>query len=460
MIGDGGGLPGGFPGGPPGGLAGAGSGLPDWVIDRRAIESLRSGVPNRDAVRALGCAQPAIEDRFRRQLEAVAEALPRGEQAEGLLVAGDFGSGKSHLLEYLRLIALDENFVCSKVVISKETPLYDPAKLYRAAIEGATVPGKRGSAMAEIAAGLDSRRREREYVDLYAWANATGSALNGRFPATLYLFERVAGDSEWRDRLIAFWSGTPIGASEIRRALRDHGATVTFKLDPIRPAELALQRFQFATRLMMAAGYAGWVLLIDEVELIGRYSSKQRARSYAELVRWAGRLPEGSIPGLATVLTITADFAPIVLQQRDDFEKIPGRLRAAGRPDDQMLASLAERGMRWIDRGAVRLRAPDRVAIEGTHEKVREIHGRAYHWDPPPAGQREVLGSTRMREYVRRWINEWDLSRLYPGYQAETEVREVRLDYRESPDLERSERDEGADEGSGMGDRGSGSGGD
>ena len=63
------------------------------VQDRRAIEALRSGVPNRDAVRVLGSSQPEIEERFAEQLAAI----KAGEISSGLLVRGGFGSGKSHL---------------------------------------------------------------------------------------------------------------------------------------------------------------------------------------------------------------------------------------------------------------------------------------------------------------------------------------------------------------------------
>jgi hypothetical protein len=41
-----------------------------------------------------------------------------------------------------------------------------------------------------------------------------------------------------------------------------------------------------------------------------------------------------------------------------------------------------------------------------------------------------------MRQYVRAWINEWDLIRLDPEYQPETESVNVVSDYRENPDLE------------------------
>jgi predicted ATPase len=94
----------------------------------RAVEALRAGVPNRDAVQVLGCSHPNIEERVRQMLAAVEGEFPKSAAPEGILIAGDFGAGKSHLLEYLQHIALENNFVCSKVVISKETLFTTPAK--------------------------------------------------------------------------------------------------------------------------------------------------------------------------------------------------------------------------------------------------------------------------------------------------------------------------------------------
>ena len=45
--------------------------------------------------------------------------------------------------------------MASKIVISKETPLHDPVKVFRTAAATAIVPGRRGPALAEIANGLD-----------------------------------------------------------------------------------------------------------------------------------------------------------------------------------------------------------------------------------------------------------------------------------------------------------------
>ncbi|HKZ80642.1 MAG TPA: BREX system ATP-binding domain-containing protein [Pyrinomonadaceae bacterium] len=408
----------------------------EQIQHRRAIEALRSGVPNRDAVMALGCAQPDIEKKFRQQLQSAKQGVVDGSMTHGMLVAGDFGTGKSHLLEYLLHLALEENFVCSKVVISKETPLYDPVKLYRAAAEAAIVPGKRGDALTEIATKLNFNSQA--YADLYQWVNRSGADLNSRFAATLFLFERMPNDPELSNRIIRFWSGEQIGVAEIKKYLRACRETVTYKIDRILVKELALQRFKFASRLMVAAGYAGWVLLVDEVELIGRYSLMQRAKSYAELARWMGKLEGANFAGLTAVLAITTDFEEKILQEREDLDKVPGKLRARASETDLLLASQAERGMRIIQRERAPLKAPDSTVLEQTYEKVRSIHAEAYAWEPPPVSSVELLRATgtRMREYVKRWITEWDLKHLDPGYKPKIEVTELKPDYTEDPNLQ------------------------
>ena len=143
------------------------------TVNRRAIEALRNGVPNADAVRALGCDQPEVESRFRAQLLQLDGSLDSERQVPGLLIAGDFGTGKSHVLQHLALLAVAENFVVSRIVISKETPLYDPAKVFRAAVESAKVPGRTGMAIHEIALSL--RQDSAAYADLYRWANRDDS---------------------------------------------------------------------------------------------------------------------------------------------------------------------------------------------------------------------------------------------------------------------------------------------
>lgn len=401
------------------------------VARRRAIEALRAGVPSRDAVAATGSGQTAIEDRFESLREAAAAGNPGG-----LLLGGGFGSGKSHLLEHLARLALDAGFTVSRVVISKETPLHDPAKVFAAATGSAVMPGHPGPAIAEAAAAIDPDGRA--YAELLRWATSTGSGLNERFAATLTLFGQVRErDATFANTIVRFWSGDPIATPELRRRLRDIGE-VRPSLPPVAARELGGQRLRFVAKLLAAAGSAGWLILFDEVELIGRYSLQQRAKSYAEIARWMRGEHGGPGVPIAAVLAMTDDFEAAVITGRNDRELVPERLRAKQTPEAAALAAEAAQGMRIIDREMQLLTPPDEAELRQAYARLKELHGEVFGWLPPDVGGLERLGATRMRQYVRTWINEWDLVRLDPSYRPETEMIEVSSDYREDPDLETS----------------------
>jgi hypothetical protein len=401
------------------------------VARRRAIEALRAGVPSRDAVAALGSGQSAIEDKFAALRESAA-----GGTSGGLLIGGGFGSGKSHLLEHLGRLALDDGFAVSRVVISKETPLYDPVKVFLAAADSAVAPGTGGPAIAEAAAELDVEARG--YAELLRWASSPASGLDERFPATLALFARIReSDGEYAETIVRFWSGDPIATPELRRRIKDFGEAPRFTTVPAR--ELGVQRLRFAARLLAAAGSAGWVILLDEVELIGRYSLQQRAKSYAEIARWTrGDHGAQGLP-IAAVLAMTDDFEAAVITGKDDRDQVPAKLRAKDTAEAADLAAQAERGMRVIDREMILLTPPDAAELDQAYARLKELHGAAFDWQPPDVPGLERLGATRMRQYVRAWINEWDLLRLDPTYQPETMTVKIASDYREDDSLDEAQ---------------------
>jgi hypothetical protein len=229
------------------------------------------------------------------------------------------------------------------------------------------------------------------------------------------------------------------GFPDVRAGLRQIGQAATYQLRAVPARELPLQRFKFTARLMRAAGYRGWVILIDEVELIGRYSRLQRARSYSELARWMGRVEIDQYPGLTSVGAITDDFVPEVLEKKGDLDYVSPQLQARDTPEYRAIASRAETGMRIIQRESVPLERPDSAALNKTYETLKRIHSEAHRWSPPDMPSATPSVTRPMRSYVRRWINEWDLKRLYPGEPVQTVETELRVDYTESPELEEQE---------------------
>lgn len=404
------------------------------VFHQRVMEALRSGVPNRDVVQALGSNQPEIEEKFAAVLQDVRTRFGAGNMARGLLIEGGFGTGKSHLLESLQHLALQENFICSPIVISKETPLYNIATLYRTAIDSAVVPGRRGHALTEVAAELNFQNPQ--FAEFVEWANRPHGEVDSRFAATLYLYEQMVNDPELSHRMIRFWAGDPLSNGELKKYLQGCSSKTVFTFQKLPMQELALHRFRFVARLMVAAGFSGWVLLIDEAEIIARYSFKQRAKSYGELARWMGTLDHSQFPGLAAVVALTDDFQAVVVDEKGDREKIAQTLSEGEAQTAKSLGTMAEHGLQFIEQCRVPLMRPHDQLVDETYQRLRTMHGSAYGWNPPPVSSVEALSSTRMREYVRGWITEWDLKRLRPEAEVDIEVTELKQTYSEDLELE------------------------
>jgi hypothetical protein len=378
--------------------------------------------------------QPEVIDRFRLQLDRLAEGASSGATpcVAGMLIEGGFGTGKSHTLSCLEQEALRRNFVVSRLVISKETSLHDPAKLYQAAVREARLPNVRGSLLHELAAGLDYRSDLA--MPFHTWA--TRSQPHAIVAASVLIDERP-GDPELKAHIVNWWSGEKISVAQIRSGLRAIGMK-DFKVKQVKISELTPIRFEFAARLARARGFFGWVLLLDEVELIARFSVLQRARAYAELARWLGMVPAETIPGITAVAAITDDYGIAVLNGKDDRHKAPEKLQQKGDACSLTYSQLARIGIRLIDEESVRLQAPSDDTLARSYEKLRELYKAAFGYTPSeslPVSQPGPLQP--MRSYVRRWITQWDLCRLYgdEGGQGGLIVEQPREpDYNEDPD--------------------------
>jgi hypothetical protein len=410
---------------------------------RCVIEGLRAGVPNRHVVTALGCLQPEVEGRFRRLLEATQHNITTGLCPRGMVIEGEFGSGKSHILEYLQNLALEANFICSRIVISKETPLYHPVRLYYSAIESAEIPNKRGEIISEIAGECDVWTPR--YKNFVAWVNNPENRIDARFAATLLLYERLSSDPELGHRMTRFWTGDPIGIGDLKKYLQEAGFGERFTFGKVSAAELALQRFQFTARLMQAAGYAGWILLIDEAELIGRYSVNQRAKSYAEVARLMNVNGGPTLPGMGTVLALTHNFREDVLEKKGDKVQLLEKLRAKGTDVERILADQAEQGINVLQSQRIPIGYPSSAIIQDAYRTIRALHLKGHGWrtwensSDEPA---EITPGKSMRTYVKSWVTRWDTLRLYPGEECEIEVSPWNSSYIDEENIQEEVSDE------------------
>lgn len=374
---------------------------------RMAIEALRAGVPNRAAIRQMGTEQTDIEHAFEAALAAAWVDI--GQVTGGIGLAGGFGTGKSHLLGYLAEVARQQGFVVSRIVVSKETPLSHPAHVLAAALRDATLPDHPDETMDACVAALRERPEGLDTIE-----GAIGQPKAGFAPifaACLFLLRRPSTTPETVRRIARFWAGAKVSIPAIRQALAAAGAAKTFPVKALSVAELTDQLTRFVPLLFRAAGYAGWCILLDEIELIGRYTPLQRALSYAWLGAWLGLGGARRVPGIVTAYAITDDFATAVINARQDSDKLPERLILKGRTAE---AEWALAGIHHIERTVLqhRLLLPTPDDLATCHDKVMRLYSAAYGWPAPPLSPTERTSSRTMRQYIKSWITQWDLQRL------------------------------------------------
>lgn len=400
--------------------------------ERVAIEALRAGVPNGAAISLLGSGETALIKRFLAGLAECREGMTTEKLVEGEIFAGDFGSGKSHLLGYLAERALSENFIVSRLAVSKETPLFDPDRLHAAAVRHAVVPGRNDDVMTAVISRLDPKSHA--FDDLEQWASSPHSGLSPLFAALLYLLPRQVTTAEHIAAMASFFGGARLGVGKVRQWLRAAGAAKLFDIRPIRARELALQRIRFAPRLFKAAGFGGWCILLDEAEMIGRYSALQRGKSYAELCRWLGLAQDVGIPGIISVCAITEDFQRGVLQGKLDFEKIPQKLEEKGLDRQARLSEVAMNAIAHAGDHHV-LASPNKDRLRQAVLDVGSFYEQAYGWKAQAGdvGEREVRKT--MRHYIKSWITDWDVQRLF-GERKAVETEAHVTDYTENEAFE------------------------
>ena len=225
--------------------------------------------------------------------------------------------------------------------------------------------------------------------------------------------------------------------------MRRIGQSKNYPFRAPRAAELPPQRLRFAVELIRSAGYRGWVVLLDELELVGSYSLLQRGRSYAELARWLGRAVNQACPGLVAAGTVTDDFASVIISPdgKKDRDYVSPKL-AGGRYAN--VAAHAETGMRLLERECIPLNAPTEDDVNATIETLRRMYGETCGWEAPRLEARAGGGGiqARMRYKVRASINTWDLLRFYPESRPDIVGGEYRPAYEEDADLERESRDD------------------
>ncbi len=346
---------------------------------REIIDALRRGTVPHRGLDALAVGTERYAEAIRGELDTVA-AGGTGFKA----IRGEWGSGKTFTVRWIAEQARTRGFATAEVQISEgETSLHHLETVYRRLCERlTTTETPNGGALRTV---LDSwffalhedvlSTGTTDPTDSVAVVEATAAMVEQRLgrlatqapalSAVLRGYRRAlaVGDEATAEGLLAWLGGQPHVAASVKRAAGirgdiDHDAALAFVAGLLT--------------ILRGAGYAGLVLVLDEVETLQRIRSDIRDRALNALRQLIDEVDQGRYPGLYLVITGTPSFF--------DGPQGAGRLP----PLAQRLHTDFTTDSRFDNPRAVQLRLPgfDLAALQQVGVLVRDVYSAASPNEP------------------------------------------------------------------------------
>ena len=395
---------------------------------RHVIEALRSGVPSRAVGEYFSEARPAMLRRIQERMEAVRETGRSG----GMIFTGRYGEGKTHLLNTAFNMASAENMVVSFVSLGKETPVDKPYLLYPKIVANTYLPG---------AAQPGFRQKLEDLTQ--------GSSISGELLAyaakeletdkLYFLLKAFLGTQEEDERyaFLADLEGDFTTGQTIKRSYRRITGSVAKFNQNFSKTKHGFDYFCFLSHLFRQLGYAGWVLLFDEAELIGGMGKKARAKSYVEIQRFLR--PSPKLEGVFSLFAFSSSYVEDVIDKKKEEENV--QTTYAEDPDALTAATATVNAI---------LNAPELAPL--TKEEIlqvllsiQEFHGRAYGWTPDVSAEAiyaaTEAGGYLLRTKIRAAIEFFDQLYQYgeAGRTRITELGRETFEEDDTPELEDAE---------------------
>ena len=348
---------------------------------RHIIEALRSGVPSKTVGRCFSESRPQII----KQISDATELVRNGGKSEGMIISGKYGEGKTHLLNTVFSMAGDDNMVVSFLPLSKETPMDKMYLVYQKLIMNTYLPGRVQPGFSRLLEEMSPNSPVANEMLAYAAKELETDKLYYVLKAYLN-----TEDQEEKYQLMSDMEGDFISNPVLRKIYRRiFGTPVKFNVNFKKTAH-ALDYFRFMSHLFKQLSFDGWVILVDEVELIGRLGKKTRLKAYFNIAQLL--MPDSSMESVFSLFALSSSYIEDVIDGKHEYQNLKEVYEEQVEPAKTVLD-------RMID--ATQLLPLKKEEIQQVLMAVQDYHGRAYNWEPQVTTE-SVLKATKVGGYLLR----------------------------------------------------------
>jgi len=352
---------------------------------RHMIEALRSGIPSREVGYCFSFARARIMREIGNELKKVAE----GGQSGGMFVSGKYGEGKTHLLNTVFNMAQEKNMAVSFVSLSKETPFDKPYMVYSKVVQNTYLPGRPLPGFGHIFDGMTQKSPLALELCEFCLKHLETDKLY--YVLKSYL---ATEDVDEKFMLMADMEGDFMANATVKSIYRRiYSEKVNFS-ENFNKFRHAWDYFSFLNQLILKSGCSGWVLLFDEAELVGRLSKKARQSSYINMSRFIHPEKPANLKSAYSIFAFNASFIPDVIEGKQEYDNI----------EQNPISPEMDRRIKTVLNHistAPQLVPLNRDEIMAVLEKIQELHGTAYNWEPG-ADMEELFSAAERRGYLLR----------------------------------------------------------
>lgn len=348
---------------------------------RHVIEALRSGIPSRAVGQYFSEARPGIMKEISGHLDETCET----GKSKGMIIAGKYGEGKTHLLNTVFSMAHSNNMVVSYLSLSKETPFDKLYLVYQKLVNNTFLPKRVQPGFTQILEKMTPGSPAANELLLYAAKHLETDKL-------YYLLRAYLNTEDLDEKFMlqADLEGDFIANVLLKQIYRRiYNERVKYNVNFSKTKHCG-DYFSFLSRLFRLMGYNGWVILIDETELIGRLSKKARLNAYRNMAQFL--LPDERLEGIYTLFALGASYTEDVIETKHDYENLEEIYPEQQEPIRTVLNLITR---------AQQLAPLTDSEIREVLKKIQVFHGRAYDWNPN-ISMGTILAATQSGGYLLR----------------------------------------------------------
>jgi len=322
---------------------------------RKVIEALRSGIPSRAIGGHFGTARTEL-------LAEISEWLVAGAGG-GKLLTGNYGEGKTHLLNTVFNMAQNNNMAVSLVSLSRESPFNNLCLIYKRITQNTYLPGREQPGFEHLLDQLAPG--DMTELQLYAAKSLQTDKL-------YYLLKayKNTDNTDMRFSLLADLHGDFITNTQLKKIYKEIFAEKIIFSAGFAKTRHIWDYYMFLRRLFTLSGLHGWVILFDEAEHIGRLGRKARFGAYTNMAKF---LSPDTTDSALTLFTMTNNYATQVIDGKDERRYLA---EAEGFDRDVIEDTLTR-----IE-NAPELTPLSKDEFMSILVKIVDFHARAFDWSP------------------------------------------------------------------------------